>query len=80
MAFVDEHRERHGVESICGALQIAPSGYWRHAARRSTPSLRSARSLRDEALVPHIQRVWDENLQVYGADNGPPQKTEKIVR
>lgn len=27
MAFVDEHRERFGVESICGALQIAPSGY-----------------------------------------------------
>ena len=68
MAFVDEHRERFGVESICGALQIAPSGYWRHAARRRTPSLRSARSLRDEALAPHIQRVWDENLQVYGAD------------
>jgi putative transposase len=68
MAFVDEHRERFGVESICGALQIAPSGYWRHAARRRMPSLRSARSLRDEALAPHIQRVWDENLQVYGAD------------
>lgn len=39
MAFVDEHRERLGVESICGALQIAPSGYWRHTARRRTPSL-----------------------------------------
>lgn len=68
MAFVDEHRERFGVESICSALQIAPSGYWRHAARRRTPSLRSTRSLRDAGLVAHIQRVWDENLKAYGAD------------
>src|SRR5512139_3583439 len=28
--FVDVHRGTHGVEPICKALQIAPSGYWRH--------------------------------------------------
>jgi len=49
-------------------LQVAPSGYWRHAARQRDPSLRSARAQRDEALIPEIQRVWHANQQVYGAD------------
>ncbi len=30
--------------------------------------LRSARAKRDEMLVVHIERVWEANLQVYGAD------------
>lgn len=30
-AFVDTHRSTFGVEPICSALQIAPSGYRRHA-------------------------------------------------
>ena len=49
-------------------LQVAPSGYRRHAAQQRNPSLRCARDLRDEILMPHIRRVWDENMQVYGAD------------
>ncbi len=49
-------------------LQIAPSGYRRHAAQQRNPDLRSARALRDDKLMPQIQRVWDINLQVYGAD------------
>ena len=49
-------------------LQIAPSGYWRHAAHRRNPHLRSARAKRDDALVPQIERVWQANKQVYGAD------------
>jgi transposase InsO family protein len=49
-------------------LQIAPSGYRRHAARQRNPELRSARAKRDERLVPHIERVWEANFQVYGAD------------
>ena len=49
-------------------LQIAPSGYRRHAARRRRPELRSARAQRDDLLVPHIERVWRANLQVYGVD------------
>jgi transposase InsO family protein len=47
---------------------MAPSGYWRHAARQRNPSLRCAREQRDELLMPKIQRIWDDNLQVYGAD------------
>jgi putative transposase len=58
----------YGVEPICKVLQIAPSGYWRHAARVRDPSLRCARAQRDDELTPHIQRVWHGNMQVYGAD------------
>ena len=49
-------------------LQIAPSGYRRHAACLRDPSRRSARAQRDEQLAPHIERVWRANLSVYGAD------------
>jgi putative transposase len=49
-------------------LQIAPSGYRRHAAQLREPHRRCARAQRDEALVPQIQRVWQANMQVYGAD------------
>ena len=65
---VDEHRKVHGVEPICKVLQIAPSSYRRHAARMREPSLRSARAQRDAQLVLAIERVWNDNLQVYGAD------------
>jgi transposase InsO family protein len=67
-SFIDRHRKRFGVEPICRLLQVAPSAYWRHAARQRDPSLRSARARRDEFLMPHIQRIWDANFQVYGAD------------
>jgi putative transposase len=66
-AFIDVHRERLGVEPICKAMQVAPSAYRRHAARRRDPSLRSARARRDELMGGHIERVWQENYQVYGA-------------
>lgn len=68
MAFIDQQRERFGVEPICKLLQVAPSAYWHHAARQRNPSLRSARARRDAFLMPHIQRVWQANFQVYGAD------------
>jgi len=49
-------------------LQVAPSAYRRHAARQRNPELRSTRAKHDERLVPHIERVWEANFQVYGAD------------
>ncbi len=47
---------------------MAPSCYWRHAARQRNPQLRSQRAQRDEGLKADIQRVWHANWQVYGAD------------
>ena len=67
-SFVDEHRDAFGVEPICRQLQIAPSGYRRHVALRHHPEQRSQRVQRDETLIPEIERVWQANLQVYGAD------------
>ena len=64
--FIDQHRERFGVESICAVLPIAPSTYFAHAARRADPDLRSDRAKRDTTLLPEVQRVYRENFEVYG--------------
>lgn len=68
VAFIDEHREVYGVEPICDVLPIAPSTYYEHRARAEDPDLRPAREKRDEQLRPQIQRVWNDNHAVYGAD------------
>ncbi len=67
-AFVDEHRSRFGVEPICKVLQFAPSAYRLHAARQRDGSRVCARAQRDAQLMPQIERVWNANMQVYGAD------------
>lgn len=46
-ASIDQHRDTYGVEPICNVLQVAPSAYRRHAARRRNPDLRSARTQHD---------------------------------
>jgi transposase InsO family protein len=68
VAFIDAHRERYGVESICRQLPIAPSTYYEHKAREADPERLPRRTQRDTALKPEIRRVWDENFQVYGAE------------
>ena len=65
---MDQHRHTHGVEPICKVLQIAPSGYRRHAVFQRKPELRCARAKMDDTLMPQIQQVWQNNMQVYGAD------------
>ena len=68
VAFIDEHRDAYGVEPICDVLPIAPSTYYEHRARAEDPDRRPAREKRDEELRPHVQRVWNDNFAVYGAD------------
>jgi len=79
-AFVDVHRQGYGVEPICKVLQFAPSAYRRHAARQRDPSLISQRAQRDVALKPQIRRVWDANMQVYGADKVWKQLNREGIR
>jgi putative transposase len=62
VSFINDHRDRWGVEPTCRVLQVAPSTYY---AARDRP--RSARALRDAALKVEIRRVYDANFQVYGA-------------
>jgi len=62
IAYVDEHKDRFGVEPICELLPIAPSTYY--DARKRPPS---ARAVRDEELRVQIARVHRDNFGVYGA-------------
>jgi len=64
--FIEDQRTVYGVESICRVLPIAPSTYYHQLACRADPSKVSARQHRDAELRPAIQRVWDDNYQVYG--------------
>ncbi len=64
--FIDDHRDDHGVEPICKVLPIAPSTYYVHAAIARNPDLASDRAKCDARLRPEIQRVWDDNYEVYG--------------
>jgi len=66
VGFIDEHREKFGVEPICAVLPIAPSLYYELKARDRDPHRRPARARRDEELCEHVRRVWRENREVYG--------------
>lgn len=66
VAFIDDHKERWGIEPICTVLtehgcKVAPSTYY--AARRRSPS---QRRLRDEELKVEIMASYDASKQVYG--------------
>lgn len=67
IAFIDDHREAHGVEPICKVLPIAPSTYHARVAGRRDPAKLSSRARRDAALGEKIRRIFDENFGVYGA-------------
>jgi hypothetical protein len=65
IAFIDDHREAHGVQPICKVLPIAPSTYHAHVAKRPDPARLSARARRDAAMKIDIRRVFEENFRVY---------------
>ena len=67
IAFIDECRSAHGVESICRIIAIAPSTYYAHVKRRAHPETAPPRVREDGALKPEIQRIYDDNFGVYGA-------------
>jgi putative transposase len=58
IAFIDDHRDAHGVEPICRVLPIAPSTYH--------DDLDPPRARRDAVLRAQIRRIWEENFRVYG--------------
>jgi transposase InsO family protein len=67
-AFIEAHQGVYGVEPICAQVPIAPSTYYAWRAQTRDPARRSTRAQRDAALRVEIQRVWDENFRVYGAE------------
>ncbi len=66
-SFIDQHHARFGVEPLCRFFKVATSAWYRHSARKNNSALRCQRDKRDDLLMADIQRVWDENHQVYGA-------------
>ena len=79
--FIDAHRDRFGVEPICRVLcqhgvAIAPRTYYAHRSR-----LRSARAVRDAALLPEIRRVHTAARGgLYGARKVHAQLAREGVR
>ncbi len=61
-AFIEEYRERFGVEPICETLGVSASAYYERATGR-----RSARALEDERLIGVISRLHERNYCAYGS-------------
>jgi putative transposase len=55
-AFIDEHRDRFGVEPICRTLGVSASAYYQRATGQ-----RSRRAAVDERLLGEIERVHAAN-------------------
>ena len=60
-AYVDQHRERFGVEPICRTLGVSASAYYQRASGE-----RSARSVEDERLREVIRVTHKRNYEAYG--------------
>ena len=66
VTYIDDHKDRFGVEPVCAVLPIAPSTYYANKTQHRDPDRRSTRAKRDAELKPEIERVWDDNFRVYG--------------
>jgi putative transposase len=61
-AFIEEHRERFGVEPICETLGVSASAYYQRATGQ-----RSARAAEDERLLALINELHAANYHAYGS-------------
>ena len=61
-AFIDEQRERFGVEPVCRALGVSASAYY----QRATGEL-SERRVEDERLLERIRELHRRNYFAYGS-------------
>ena len=60
-AFIDQHRERFGVEPICRVLGVSASAYYKRAKGEL-----SARGREDERLLEVIRTTHKKNYEAYG--------------
>jgi putative transposase len=60
--FIDENRERFGVEPICRVLGVSASAYYQRATGE-----RSARAVEDERLLGLIREIHERNYFAYGS-------------
>jgi putative transposase len=61
-AFIDEHRDRFGVEPICRTLDVSASAYYQRRTGR-----RSIRAIEDERLLGRIRAIHTANYYAYGS-------------
>lgn len=61
-AFVEEQRERFGVEPICRTLGVSASAYYQRASGH-----RSARAAEDERLLERIRELHQANYYANGS-------------
>jgi putative transposase len=61
-AFIDEQRERFGVEPICRTLDVSVSAYYQRATGQ-----RSRRSVEDERLLERVREIHAANYYAYGS-------------
>ncbi len=61
--FIDEHRDRFGVEPICETLDVSASAYYHRRGGE-----RSARRVEDERLLGVIRLTHKKNFEAYGYD------------
>lgn len=67
IAYVDMYRDQFGVELICRTLAATEGGFiTSRGYRAATARVPSARRLRDEVMLPEIERIHAENYGVYG--------------
>jgi putative transposase len=82
-AFIDEHRDRFGVEPICEVLDVSASAYY----QRRTGE-RSARAVEDERLTARIRKTHLANYEAYGyrrmhaqlTRDGEPTGRDRVAR
>ena len=60
--FIDAHRHRHAVRSLCKALKVSTSGYYAACGRPA-----SARVRRQTALTARIRTIHAASRETYGA-------------
>ena len=60
-AFIDQGRERFGVEPICRTLGVSASAYYQRGTGK-----RSARAVEDERLLGRVRDVHAANYHAYG--------------
>ncbi len=60
-AFIDQHRDRFGVEPICRTLGVSASAFYERASGQ-----RSARAVEDERLLARIEQIHAANYYAYG--------------
>ena len=64
--FIDDHKQKYGIELICRVLPIAPSTYHRAKEIDNWPEKRSRRQQHDDFYISKIKRIWQDSKCRYG--------------